>query len=219
MATSRIRRALRDCGLSLVLGTLFLLFLSGQIFAGWNHFNEENRRHGVPVVTLSDYVRTGACGEAVFENWESEFLQMGIYVVLTAFLFQRGSAESRDPDAAESAAERDSPRHPPPFRRVLVRFLYAHSLSLAFLTMFLLSLLGHAICGLAAVNEDAVLHGRGLSTIWQYVGSAQFWFESLQNWQSEFLAILALVVLSIWLREKGSPQSKPLEAAHPQTGG
>lgn len=212
-------RSIRDYGLSLVLGTLFLLFLIGQTFAGWAHYNEENRWHHKPPVSLGAYVQTGAYGEAVFENWESEFLQMGLYVVLTVFLFQKGSAESNDPDASENKSK--TPRDAPwPVRQGgLVRWLYSHSLSTAFFLLFAFSFLGHAICGLAASNEDAAAHGEPTSTLLEYLSSSQFWFESLQNWQSEFLAILAIVILSIWLREKGSPESKPLDASHSQTGG
>jgi hypothetical protein len=219
MKPPQVRRFLRDCGLSLVLGTLFLVFLVGQTLAGWAHYNQENQRHGEPAVGLGAYVQTGAYGEAVFENWESEFLQMGLYVVLTVFLFQRGSAESKDPDAPESASEKKSGEVPGPARRGgLVRFIYGHSLSLAFFALFALSFLGHAVCGLAAVNEDAAAHGEPLTSLLGYLASSQFWFESLQNWQSEFLAILAIVVLSIWLREEGSPESKALDAPHSQTG-
>lgn len=215
-----VSRFLRDNGLSLVLGALFLIFISGQTIAGWMHNNDERSEHGQAPLALSEYVTTGAYGEAVFENWESEFLQMGLYVILTAMLFQRGSAESRDPDAPEEgepALWKDSP----PVAKVggVGQVLYHHSLSIAFLLLFLFSFSGHAIFGLSDYNDEALQHHQPTLTLAGYVGSSQFWFESLQNWQSEFLAILAIVLLSIWLREKGSPESKAVTAPHAQTGG
>lgn len=219
MKESPLSRCWRRCGLSLVLGTLFIVFLAGQTVAGWKQYNAENRQHGSPEIGLTDYVRTGAYGEAVFENWESEFLQMALYVLLTVFLFQKGSAESKDPEEPEPPEGKKLHRAPWPVRRGgLALVIYSHSLSLAFFALFLFSLAGHALCGLAAVNEEAVQHGKSEMSLTEYLSSSQFWFESLQNWQSEFLAILAIVVLSIWLREKGSPESKPLEAPHSETG-
>jgi hypothetical protein len=212
----------RDNGLSLVLVGLFLLFLGGQTFAGWLHYNEEQQEHHQPQVGLFEYVRTGSYGEAVFENWESEFLQMGLYVVLTTFLFQRGSAESKDPDKSDEPESGtfdadDAPRAVK--KGGLVSKVYSHSLSIAFAILFALSFAGHAVWGANAYNREAVQHGENALSVWEYVGSSQFWFESFQNWQSEFLAILAIVVLSIWLRERGSPESKPVAAPHTKTGG
>ncbi len=222
----RWQRVWRENGLSIVLAALFVVFIIGQTFAGWLQYNEEQVEHGRPAVALSGYLGSGPFGEAVFENWESEFLQMGLYVILTAFLFQKGSSESKDPYAPEREhekqlqARRHDPDAPLPVRKGgwLLR-LYQHSLALAFFALFLISFSGHAIFGLAAFNEEAALHGQAPSTLGGYMTSSQFWFESLQNWQSEFLAIFAIVVLSIWLREKNSPESKPVTAAHGSTGG
>jgi Domain of unknown function (DUF6766) len=214
---------LRDNGLSLVLVSLFVLFLAGQAISGWLNYNDEQDEHHQPQIGFVQYLTTGAFGEAVFENWESEFLQMGLYVVLTAFLFQRGSAESRDPDKEEEVDENPKAcrsNAPLPVKRGgLVLTLYSHSLSLAFMLLFAVSFVGHAVSGARAHNEEAAQHGRNTLSVWQYLCSSQFWFESFQNWQSEFLAIFAIVVLSIWLREKGSPESKPVAAAHSKTGG
>jgi hypothetical protein len=216
-----IGRFWRDNGLSLVLVSLFLVFLGGQTFSGWFHYNEELEEHQQPRLALFEYLRTGAFGEAVFENWESEFLQMGLYVLLTAFLFQRGSAESKDPD--ESDENESSPfdrQHSPLAARKggLISAIYSHSLSIAFAALFALSFAGHALWGVNAYNVEAVQHGQSALSVWQYMASSQFWFESFQNWQSEFLAIFAIVVLSIWLRETGSPESKPVAAPHSKTG-
>jgi hypothetical protein len=217
---------LRDNGLSLVLIALFVLFFAGQTVFGWLNYNDEKDEHHLPQVGFGQYLGTGAFGEAVFENWESEFLQMGLYVVLTVFLFQRGSSESKDPDKKEevdenpeSKAEEGSEVPLPVKKGGLILMLYNHSLSLAFMVLFIICFVGHAVCGAKAHNEEALEHGKNVLSIWQYLGSSQFWFESFQNWQSEFLAIFTIVVLSIWLREKGSPESKPVSAAHSQTAG
>jgi hypothetical protein len=221
-SSSAIGRFCRDNGLSLVLVSLFLLFLGAQTFSGWFHHNEELEEHQQPRIGLFQYVQSGAFGEAVFENWESEFLQMGLYVLLTTFLFQRGSAESKDPDGSDEN-ERASfdPKHAPLAAKKggLVSKIYNHSLSLAFAALFAISFAGHALCGANAYNVEAAQHGGTALSVWQYMASSQFWFESFQNWQSEFLAIFAIVVLSIWLREKGSPESKPVAAPHSATGG
>jgi Domain of unknown function (DUF6766) len=211
----------RDNGLSLVLVSLFLLFFGGQTISGWFHYNEELQEHQQSQVGLAEYVRSGAFGEAVFENWESEFLQMCLYVVLTTFLFQRGSAESKDPDESDEHDRGSFDPEQAPLaakRGGLVSKIYNHSLSIAFALLFAISFVGHALCGANAYNQEAAQHGENALSVWQYMGTSQFWFESFQNWQSEFLAIFAIVVLSIWLREKGSPESKPVAAPHSATG-
>jgi hypothetical protein len=219
------RSFLRDNGLSITLLALFLVFTVGLALTGWAEFNSDQRQHGQPEAGLVEYLKNPAFGEAVFENWESEFLQMGLYVLLTAFLFQRGSSESKDPDEAEEQDEdpvgkRQKASAPGPVRRGGIWLaLYKHSLSLAFAGLFLISFAGHAIFGLGNYNEEAMEHGQPLLTLGGYLASSRFWFESFQNWQSEFLAVFAIVVLSIWLREHGSPESKPVAAPHHQTGG
>ena len=217
-----LSRLWRDNGLSVVLVTLFLLLLGGQTFSGWFQYNEELEEHQQAAIGLPEYLQSGAFGEAVFENWESEFLQMGLYVLLTTFLFQRGSAESKDPDESDEEESRsfDSEHSPAAARKGgLVSFLYSHSLSIAFGALFAICFAGHALWGVNAYNVEGAQHGQSAISVWQYLASSQFWFESFQNWQSEFLAIFAIVVLSIWLREKGSPESKPVAAPHSKTGG
>ena len=220
-STTALGKFWRDNGLSLVLVTLFLVFLGAQTFSGWLHYNEELEEHQQPPIGILEYVQSGAFGEAVFENWESEFLQMGLYVVLTTFLFQRGSAESRDPDESEEEESSSSDHQQSPLairKGGLVSKIYSHSLSIAFAVLFALSFAGHALWGANAYNVEAAQHGQSAVSVWQYMATSQFWFESFQNWQSEFLAIFAIVVLSIWLREKGSPESKPVTAPHSKTG-
>jgi hypothetical protein len=157
------------------------------------------------------------------ENWESEFLQMAVYVVLTAILFQKGSAESKDPEKQEEVDRHPDPRRrgaPGPVRRGgWTLALYRHSLSLAFVALFALSLLLHAVGGAAEYNNEQTAHGQSERvSVVQYLGTSQFWFESLQNWQSEFLAIAAMVLLTIFLRQQGSPESKPVDSPHSETG-
>jgi hypothetical protein len=215
----------KNNGLSIVLFALFLLCLVGQSVSGWKEYNDEQTEHGGTEVTWGEYVRTPDFGESVFENWESEFLQMGMYVILTVGLFQRGSAESKDPDGGEEVDEqpedhRNAKGAPWPVKRGgLWLKVYKWSLSLAFLALFLISFVLHAVSGAARYNEQQREHGTpaDLNTI-EYMTTPQFWFESMQNWQSEFLAVFAIVVLSIWLRQWGSPESKPVHAAHGDTG-
>ena len=219
-----MRRFLRDNGLSIVMLGLFFVLLVGQSVVGWRKYNEDQREHGRSQESYLAYLGTGHFGEAVFENWESEFLQMAGYVWLTSFLIQRGSAESKDPDEPDDPADdlernRDNPEAPWPVRAGgAAAWLYSHSLSLAFMLLFALSFVGHAVTGQEEYNQDQQEHGQPAVTLGGYFASATFWFESLQNWQSEFLAVAAMVVLSIWLREKGSPESKPVARPHSATG-
>jgi hypothetical protein len=219
-----MRRFLRDNGLSVTMFGLFLVFLVGQSVAGWKEHNDDQTEHGKSRAGFVEYLGTGHFWEATFENWESEFLQMAGYVFLTACLYQRGSAESKDPDKPEPVDEdperhRDDPNAPGPVRRggLALKF-YSQSLSLAFLTLFLLSFAGHAVGGHEEYNQERIEHGEPAASLGDYVGSSAFWFESFQNWQSEFLAVGAMVVLSIWLRQKGSPESKPVHKPHQATG-
>jgi hypothetical protein len=221
---SLAHRVWHDHGLSIVLVTLFLVTLVGQIFAGWLDYNEEQREHGKQLVTLSAYLHTGHFGEATFENWESEFLQMACFVVLTAYLYQRGSAESKRPDVIEMVDldPRESPNKesaPWPVRRGgLVLTLYENSLGLVFAAMFIASISLHAVTGAVEFNEEQLAHGQAAVTTWQYARSSRFWFESFQNWQSEFLSLAAMVGFTIFLRQRGSPESKPVDAEMWDTG-
>jgi hypothetical protein len=219
-----MRRVLRENGLSLVLVTLFVLIWIGQSIVGHREYNSDQREHRQPEVSYNSYLRSAHFWEATAENWESEFIQMFGYVILTAFLYQKGSAESKklgDPDPVDREPRRHKGRKVPwPVRRGgWVLKLYEHSLSLALFLFFLVSISLHAVSGAAVYNEDQAAHGQPEHlTFLQYAGTARFWFESLQNWQSEFLAVFAIVVLSIFLRERGSPESKPVDSPHHQTG-
>jgi len=206
-----MRRALRENGLSIVLLSLFLLFWLGQSVAGHREHNSEQREHLQSELAYSTYLQSAHFWEATAENWESEFFQMYGYVILTAILYQKGSSESKKPDEPEPV-DRDPRRSkkrdaPWPVRRGgLVLKLYENSLSLAFLLFFLVSIAMHAVAGARVYNEDQAAHGLPVHlSFLQYSGTSRFWFESFQNWQSEFLAMLAMVVLSIFLRRAGRP--------------
>jgi hypothetical protein len=220
-----MRRLLRENGLSIVLVSLFSLFWVGQSVAGHREYNAEQREHRQPESAYFSYLRSPHFWEATTENWESEFLQIFSYVFLTAFLFQKGSAESKKLDEPEPVdrdprASRNKPNAPWPVRRggLLLR-LYEYSLSLAFLLCFVVSILLHALAGAAVYSEEQAAHGLSeRASLLQYATTSRFWFESFQNWQSEFLAIAAVVVLSIFLRQRGSPESKPVDSPHEETG-
>jgi hypothetical protein len=219
-----MRKTLRDNSLSLAMFGLFVLFLLGHSLAGYYDYNNDQHAHQQSPLSYAVYLTSGHFWATVFENWESEFLQMAVYVIFTVFLFQRGSAESKDPDTVEEVDE--DPRHyqhrpqaPGPVRKGgLALKLYAHSLSTALGVLFVLSFLGHAVSGTYHYNDEQRAHGQAPVSMRQYVGTSRFWFESFQNWQSEFLAMGTLVVLSIWLRERGSPESKPVHSSHAKTG-
>ena len=218
-----MRRVLRNNALSLTMFGLFLVFLVGQSFAGYRSSNNDNQDHGQPRESFAEYLTSGAFVEATFENWESEFLQLGVYVLFTAWLIQKGSPESKNPDGEESdadpRAERDNPDAPGPVKRGgLALTLYEHSLSTALFALFLLSFVLHALGGHAEYNQQQLEHGQAAVSLWGFVTSSEFWFQSMQNWQSEFLAVGALAVLGIFLRQRGSPESKPVAAPHAQTG-
>jgi hypothetical protein len=216
---------LRNNSLSIVIFLLFLGCLAGQSITGWMTYNEEQREHREEVVSYPEFLRTSEFGETVFENWESEFLQMGFYVILTVFLYQKGSSESKKHDGSDEVEEdpeahRNDPDAPGPVKRGGWRLaLYKNSLSLAFLLLFLISFFGHAAAGARKYSEEQLEHGSTeVVGTFGYMAKPQFWYESLQNWQSEFLAVFAIVVLSIWLRQWGSPESKPVHAPHTDTG-
>ena len=219
-----MRRLFHENGLSIVLFALFIVFFVAQSIAGHRYYNEEQQEHQQPSVTYVEYITGSHFLEASMENWESEFLQMFFFIVLTVFLYQKGSAESKDPEKEEEvdqdpnkAKTKNSPS--PVKKGGWILKLYEHSLSLAFLLLFLVSFLLHAKGGAGDYNEEQRAHGSAESvTTIEYMATSRFWFESFQNWQSEFLAVGLMVVLTIFLREKGSKESKPVATPHDETG-
>ncbi|HEV7956713.1 MAG: hypothetical protein JWL94_1095 [Microbacteriaceae bacterium] len=221
---STVRQWVFEHGLLLANLLLFLAFLVGMALTGVQVYNDEQIMHGAAAVPFWQYVTTGDFVEAVFENWESEFLQMGMYVVLTIFLFQKGSSESKP--IGESTAQDEDPRKesnkkdaPWPVRHGgIVLSLYENSLVIMFFLLFAASFVLHAVGGAEAYSQEEMAHGGGWVTPVEYLGTSQFWFESFQNWQSEFLAVAFIVGASVYLRQKGSAESKPVSAPHAETG-
>lgn len=219
-----MRRILRENGLSIVLFGLFLFSLVGQYLTGWREYNDEQRLHAQPTASYVEYLGEGHFIEAVFENWESEFLQMGMYVLLTVSLYQKGSSESKKPGAIERVdviAESSKHDEHAPYsvrRGGLLLKLYQNSLSIAFLLLFAISFALHAYGGAQEYNQEQAEHDAPQVSMAEFLGTSRFWFESFQNWQSEFLSIGLMVVLSVFLRQKGSPESKPVDSPHGETG-
>jgi hypothetical protein len=218
-----MRTLVRDHGLSLVMTVLFVLAISGQALTGWSVYNDDQKEHGGSTVSFPAYLTTGHFGEAVFENWESEFLQMGLFVVLTVVLRQRGSPESKPMEGEDDVDRPGDPNRPgaPLPVRVggLLGKVYEHSLSIALLTLFAISFALHVVTGAAAYSAQQEAHGEAAVSPIEYLTSSQLWFESFQNWQSEFMSIGALVVLGLFLRQRGSPESKPVDAPHDENEG
>jgi hypothetical protein len=214
----------RDNGLTLALAALFLVSVIGQAWSGWLTDIEEQMRHGEAAPALVEYLTSGQFLSALFENWESEFLQMWAFVMLTAYLIQKGSPESRKPDEQnpqdrDPVLDQNKTDAPWPVRvGGLVRVVYSHSLGFALLALFIVSFVLHWINSTRHAVDEARAHGEAGPTLMQQLSGAQFWFESFQNWQSEFLSTAVLIVLAIFLRERHSPESKPVGAPHAQTG-
>jgi hypothetical protein len=215
-----LRNWIHDRALTIVLMALFLFFLGGQIVTGFWEYNDERQAHGGTPIVFAAYLSTGHLWEAVFENWESEFLQMGVFVLLTTCLVQKGSPESRRPHEkelvdADPLLFADAPNAPWPVRRGgWVLRIYENSLGLAFVVLFLLAWAGHAWGGFKEFAEDQLTHGEAVGNFSAYLSSPRFWFESFQNWQSEFLAIASMVWLAVYLRQRYSPESKPVHTPH-----
>jgi len=223
LSERNIMRWLRDNGLTIALLLLFTASIIGQWIAGWHVANEDAVRHGEAGLGLTAYAGSPEFLSSVFENWESEFLQMAAYVILTAILVQRGSAESKDPDEArrdeDLAIQSSKPGAPLILERGPIwRALYARSLGIALGLLFVASFVVHWTQSAKVAAQEALAHGDAAPTTMGYLLDAQLWFESFQNWQSEFLSTAVLVVLSIYLRQRESPESKPVAAPHQKTG-
>jgi hypothetical protein len=207
--------------LSLVVFLIFIILISLQAWFGWQEYNRAMFEKGGRLVRFAGYLGTSHFVEATFENWESEFFQMGVYVVFTVFLRQKGSSESKALDRKEEV-DREPRAHdkaPWPVRKGgLWLSIYRNSLSLAFLFLFLVSFMLHAIASHREFNKGQMLMHKPGETFGNYLLSSRLWFESMQNWQSEFLAVLSIVLLSVFLRQQGSPESKPVDAAWDETG-
>lgn len=212
----------RNNSLSIVFFTLFVISIVAQTVFGFKEYNKELTELGAATINISQYFATGHFIESTFENWESEFLQMALFVLLTIFLKEKGSSESK-------SFEKDEPvdREPDPNRKGapwpvkkggFILKIYKHSLTIALFLLFIISFILHFYGSLKDQNQQNALSGEPLESVSNYLIDSRFWFESFQNWQSEFLSVFAIIVLSIYLRQKGSSQSKPVDAPNMETG-
>lgn len=221
-----MKRFLTDNGLALFFGFIFLATLIAQAFVGHADFNHQQVAHQNETISLLRYVTSSSFGVDVLENWQSEYLQFTLFILATVWLLQRGSPESKELHKAGTEtdeqqqvgehADEDSPR----WARVegMRRWLFSNSLLLVMATIWVLSWLGQSITGRVAYNAEQLDHQLQPLSWPEYLGSSDFWNRTLQNWQSEFLAVGSMVVLAIYLRQRGSPESKPVGAAHDATG-
>jgi hypothetical protein len=215
-------KALRSHALSLFFGAIFLLALGGQSIAGLAEFNEEQASHGLPAVGYLAFVTSSAFVVDVAENWQSEFLQFFLFIIATIWLVQAGSSESKKPgdegvgtDEEQLVGAHAQPKSPRWARvggwRTVV---YSNSLLTVMGVIFLLSWLAQSIAGHIVYNDDQSSHGGSPISWMEYLGSPDFWNRTLQNWQSEFLAVGCMVAFSIYLRQRGSAESKPVGTPH-----
>jgi hypothetical protein len=221
-----VSRFLRDNGLSVFFGVIFLLALAGQAIAGHIAYNADQIEHHEHAISLGRYLTSSSFGNAVMENWQSEFLQFSLYIAATIWLIQRGSPESKPP--ADAGQESDRKQRvggwagrgaPAPARAGGWRSaLYGNSLLMVMVAIFLLSLFAQSVTGWNVYNDDELAHHSHAVSWWTYVGTADFWEAALQNWQSEFLAVGSMAVFAIYLRQRGSPESKPVGTPHESTG-
>ncbi len=224
--TVSLRRFLTENGLGLAFGTAFLLAVVGQAFAGHAEFNNQLVADSLEPIGIGDYVASSDFAVDVMENWQSEYLQFFLYLYLTVWLVQRGSPESKPLDrigVESDRLQRVGPHATPNSPRWAAAGgfrlkVYASSLGLVMGGIFLLSWIAQSISGVAAYNEVQLRQLRAPVSWSEYLFSADFWSRTLQNWQSEFLAIASMAILSIYLRQRGSPESKPVGAAHSSTG-
>jgi hypothetical protein len=221
-----MRRFLKDNSMSIVFLALFLAALLGQAIAGHADFNDNAASHGDPTISLGRYVLSSDFGSAVMENWQSEYLQFTLFILLTVWLLQRGSPESkkledagRESDQSQKVgpyAQRNSPR----WAKVagVRRTLYENSLVLVMGTFWIGTWLAQSVTGTAEYNAEQLDHQQDPVSWSHYITTASFWENTLQNWQSEFLAVGSMAILAVYLRQRGSPESKPVGSPHESTG-
>ncbi|MGW0390691.1 DUF6766 family protein [Streptomyces sp. NPDC003042] len=216
----------RDNSLTLAFGAAFVLVLAGQAVAGHSEFNEQLALGGLQRMSFGEYVMSSDFAVDVTENWQSEFLQFFLYIFGTVWLVQRGSPESKElhkvgteSDEAQRVGDHaasDSPRWAA--AKDWRQSLYARSLGLVMAVLFFLSWYTQSLTGVSAYDEERLRQLQAPVGWDAYLGSAEFWSRSLQNWQSELLAVASMAILSVYLRQRGSPESKPVGSAHTSTG-
>jgi hypothetical protein len=221
-----VRRLLRDNSLGLFFLTIFLAALVAQALVGHADFNDQQQAHGDPTASLGRYLTSSAFLVDVMENWQSEYLQFTLMIIATVWLVQRGSTESKPIGKAGTEsdeeqkigehAEEDSPKWAKAGGwRLLV---FSNSLVAVMAAIWVGSWFAQLVTGRIVYNAEQFDHHEAALGLWEYAGTSEFWNRTLQNWQSEFLAVLSMVVFSIWLRQRGSPESKPVGEPHASTG-
>jgi hypothetical protein len=215
-----VKRFVKDNSLSLFFLAIFLLALGGQAIAGHDVYNSEQLSHGGSPISLWDYLSTSHFGQAVTENWQSEYLQFALFALATVWLLQKGSPESKELDRAGTESDRDqrvgrhARRDSPRWAKVggLRTAIYSNSLIIVMGLIFFGSWFAQSVTGMSAFNSEQQDHGEAGLSWWGYVGSSDFWEATFQNWQSEFLAVGSFAILAVFLRQRGSPESKPVGA-------
>jgi hypothetical protein len=218
-------RAIRDNGLSIAFGVLFLLALAGQSIAGYFDNNEQLQLHGQATVDFATFVTSSDFVVDVAENWQSEFLQFFLFIAATIWFVQRGSPESKKPgdegpgsDEDQLVGEHARPDSPGWARaRGIRQTIFSNSLLLVMGTVLVLSWLAQSLAGAVVASSENAEHGRPPITWLEYLGTPDFWNRTLQNWQSEFLAVGCMIALSMFLRQRGSSESKPVGAPHSES--
>jgi hypothetical protein len=221
-----MRRALRDNGLGLAFGALFLLSLLGQAISGLFQYNDQQVEFGAEQVSFLQYVTSSSFAVDVAENWQSEYLQFFLYIFGTVWLVQRGSSESKEIEEIGTESDEDQlvGEHARDDSPKWARYqdwrgaLFSRSLGIVMGAIFVLSWGAQSVAGWAAYNTEQLGNREDPVTWLGYLGEPEFWNRTLQNWQSEMLAVGSMAVLAIYLRQRGSPESKPVGAAHADTG-
>jgi hypothetical protein len=227
-----VNRALKHNGLSIAFGLIFLLALVGNSIAGYHLHNEDERDHAqlehqqAKQISYGRYLTSSDFGQEVMENWQSEYLQFSLYILGTIWLLQRGSPESKELDKAGRESDQaqlvggHANESSPAWARArgARQFLYANSLLLVMTAIFFGAWFAHSVTGWSQFNSDQIEHKQPKVSYGAYLHSSDFWDTTLQNWQSEFLAVGSMVILSVYLRQRGSPESKPVGATHTATG-
>jgi hypothetical protein len=221
-----MKRFIKENSLGLVFGVLFLIVLVGQAFAGHADFNQQQLTEGLPPVSLGRYLTSASFGTDVAENWQSEYLQFFLYIFLTVWLLQKGSPESKTMDEVGLESDRDQKvgqyadeNSPKSARSSGFRlWVFSNSLGLVMGAIFLASWATQSIAGVAAYNEQQLGDQQDPVSWGRYLMEPDFWSRTLQNWQSELLAVASMAILAIYLRQRGSSQSKPVGTAHTATG-
>lgn len=219
-------RRLRDHGLALVFGGLLLVALVGQAVSGLAGVNGDARDHGLATIGMGEYLASSSFAVDLAENWQSEYLQFLLFIILTVWFVQKGSPESKPLDKIGRESDKDqkvgefAEPDSPAWAKVdgWRRGLYSHSLGLVMGLIFVGSWTAQLIAGHAAYNAELIRDLKAPLSLGGYLAAPDFWSRTFQNWQSEFLAVASMAVLAIYLRERGSPESKPVGEPHESTG-